>query len=141
MLGSKCFEIACVGFVGYIRHAHVECFEFDMWLVDAGTFGHELQQGERILPAGQTDQNTVAFSKQAVLFDSFTEMAPDALFENLFGSRLHGLLHKDEIDGQNQTTEGGQMIPVQTLSLKHQVGDDCKYDERDDFLNHLELHQ
>lgn len=50
-------------------------------------------------------------------------------------------LKEYEIYGQHEAEEGGQMVPVQSLSLEHYGGDDRKDDERNDFLNHFKLHQ
>ena len=50
-------------------------------------------------------------------------------------------LKEYEIYGQHEAEEGGQMVPVQGLSLEHHGGDDREDDERNDFLNHFKLHQ
>ncbi len=59
------------------------------------------------------------------------------------GCMLYGSLwlKEYEIYGQHEAEEGGQMVPVQGLSLEHHGGDDRKDDERNDFLNHFKLHQ
>ena len=51
------------------------------------------------------------------------------------------LFHEYEINGCNQAAEGCEMIPVQSLSLKENIGDDGEDDERYAFLYHLELDQ
>ena len=51
------------------------------------------------------------------------------------------LFHKHEIYGCDQTEECGKVIPVQTLSLEENIGDDCEDDERHALLYHLELYQ
>ena len=36
------------------------------------------------------------------------------------------LFHKDKIDSSNETKEGGKVVPLQTLVLKHEMSDDSK---------------
>ena len=51
------------------------------------------------------------------------------------------LLHKDEVDGGNEADEGCQMIPMQTLALEEDIGNDGEDDKGNTFLYHLELNQ
>ena len=64
--------------------------QFDVRTVDAGPPCHELQQGKRILSAGEADEDAVAFVQQAVVGQAFAKMPPDAAFQELgFGGRGH----------------------------------------------------
>ena len=51
------------------------------------------------------------------------------------------LLHEHEVDGGNETEEGCKVVPVQTLTLEENVGNDGEDDEGYAFLYHLELNQ
>lgn len=51
------------------------------------------------------------------------------------------LLHEDEVDGGNEADESSQMIPMQTLALEEDIGNDGEDDEGNTFLYHLELNQ
>ena len=51
------------------------------------------------------------------------------------------LLHEHEVDGGNEAEEGCKVIPVQTLTLEENVGNDGEDDEGYAFLYHLELNQ
>ena len=51
------------------------------------------------------------------------------------------LLHEHEVDGGNETEEGSKVVPVQTLTLEENVGNDGEDDEGYAFLYHLELNQ
>ena len=51
------------------------------------------------------------------------------------------LLHEHEVDGGNEAEEGCKVVPVQTLTLEENVGNDGEDDEGYAFLYHLELNQ
>lgn len=51
------------------------------------------------------------------------------------------LLHEHEVDGGNEAEEGSKVVPVQTLTLEENVGNDGEDDEGYAFLYHLELNQ
>ena len=51
------------------------------------------------------------------------------------------LLHEHEVDGGNEAEEGCKVVPVQTLILEENVGNDGEDDEGYAFLYHLELNQ
>ena len=51
------------------------------------------------------------------------------------------LLHEHEVDGRNEAEEGCKVVPVQTLTLEENVGNDGEDDEGYAFLYHLELNQ
>ena len=51
------------------------------------------------------------------------------------------LLHEHEVDGGNEAEEGCKVVPVQTLTLEENVGNDGEDDEGYTFLYHLELNQ
>jgi hypothetical protein len=51
------------------------------------------------------------------------------------------LFHKHEIDGKNQATESGKVIPMQRLAFEEYGGKYRKDNQRNHFLYHLELHQ
>ena len=51
------------------------------------------------------------------------------------------LLHEHEVDGGNKAEEGCKVVPVQTLTLEENVGNDGEDDEGYAFLYHLELNQ
>ena len=51
------------------------------------------------------------------------------------------LLHEYEVNGGNETEEGCKVVPVQTLTLEENVGNDGEDDEGYAFLYHLELNQ
>lgn len=50
-------------------------------------------------------------------------------------------LFEDEIDGKDETDKGCYMVPMHVLPLKQQIGNHAEDHQRDDFLNHFELHQ
>lgn len=50
-------------------------------------------------------------------------------------------LHKHKVDGSHKTAESHDMVPVQTLSLKQDIGDDGEDNERHHLLHHLQLHK
>lgn len=54
---------------------------------------------------------------------------------------LPGLLYKYEIDCCDEADESRQMVPMQTLSLEKNIGDEGEDDERYAFLYHFELYQ
>lgn len=56
-------------------------------------------------------------------------------------SLLRDLLHKYKVDRRYEAAEGGEVVPVQALSLEEYVGDDGENNERHTLLYHLELHQ
>ena len=51
------------------------------------------------------------------------------------------LLHEHEVDGGNEAEEGCKVVPVQTLTLEENVGNDGEDDEGYAFLYYLELNQ
>ena len=51
------------------------------------------------------------------------------------------LLLEYEIDGENQTDECCEVIPVKLLPLEEDICNDAEDDKRDDFLYDLQLHQ
>ena len=51
------------------------------------------------------------------------------------------LLHKNEIYGQNQASEGGKVVPLQRLATEEYCGEQCKDYQRYNLLHHFELHQ
>ena len=51
------------------------------------------------------------------------------------------LLYEHEVDGGNEAEEGCKVVPVQTLTLEENVGNDGEDDEGYAFLYHLELNQ
>lgn len=51
------------------------------------------------------------------------------------------LFHEDEIDGADNEEEGEQVVPVQILTLEHDVGNHGKNTETDALLDDLQLHE
>ena len=51
------------------------------------------------------------------------------------------LLLEYEIDGENQTDECCEVIPVKLLPLEEDICNDTEDNKRDDFLYDLQLHQ
>ena len=51
------------------------------------------------------------------------------------------LFHKDEIDGADNEEEGEQVVPVQILTLEHDVGNHGKNTKTDALLDDLQLHE
>ena len=49
--------------------------------------------------------------------------------------------HKDKIDGSNEATKSGDVVPMEGLSLEEHGHDDGEDEQRDDFLNHFELNE
>ena len=50
-------------------------------------------------------------------------------------------LHENQINGSYEAKESSEMIPVQGLSGEENLRHYGKYDEDDDLLYHLELHE
>ena len=50
-------------------------------------------------------------------------------------------LFKHKIHSGDEAEECSEVGPVETLSLKKYVGDECEDDEGNDFLNHLEFNE
>jgi len=59
----------------------------------------------------------------------------------LFFHYLMILLHEHKIDGAYYQQEGEYVIPMQVLSLKKYVGDNCEHSEADALLYNFELHK
>ena len=60
----------------------------------------------------------------------------------LFSKKRHILLlHKNKVDSSNKTYKSGQMIPMQLLSLEHDICDDSENNQRHDLLNDFQLHK
>ena len=52
-----------------------------------------------------------------------------------------GALFKHKIHSGDEAEESSEMVPVEALTLKEYIGDECKDDEGNDFLNHLEFNE
>ena len=65
-------------------------------------------------------------------------MSPFSIFNLPNNSSL---LHKHEIDRADDQEEGEDVIPMQILALKEDIGDDGKYTETDALLDDLELNE
>ena len=50
-------------------------------------------------------------------------------------------LHENQINGSYEAKESSEMIPLQGLSREENLCHYGKYDEADDLLYHLELHE
>ena len=49
--------------------------------------------------------------------------------------------HEHQIDGSHKTHKSQEMVPMQCLTLKKQVGNDGEDNQGDAFLYHLELYE
>ena len=54
---------------------------------------------------------------------------------------MYRLLHEHEINRENQTNECRQVIPMQSLALEEDRSKYGKDNQRNHFLNHLQLHK
>ena len=50
------------------------------------------------------------------------------------------LLVENEINGKDEADECCQMVPTKCLSVEEQSDKDCEHCQRDDFLDHFQLH-
>jgi len=51
------------------------------------------------------------------------------------------LLHKYEIHRSDEAQESSKVVPMQLLTLEHNISDDCEDNQRHDLLNDLKLHK
>ena len=57
------------------------------------------------------------------------------------GHSLIALFHEHKVNRQNQADKCCQVVPMQSLSLEEKRGKDCKYNQGNDLLNDLQLHE
>ena len=57
--------------------------------------------------------------------------------EEGFQNEKENLLHEHQIDGTNDEQKGQNVIPMQMVTLEHDVGDDGKDCQRDALLHYL----
>ena len=50
---------------------------------------------------------------------------------------MPGSVHEDEVDGEDEADEGGEMVPVEGLPFEEDYGEDGEYEQCDRFLNHF----
>ena len=51
------------------------------------------------------------------------------------------LLHKNEIYGQNQASEGGKVVPLQRLATEEECGEEGEDNQCYNLLHNLQLHE
>ena len=51
------------------------------------------------------------------------------------------ILLEDKIDGHDEADKGGEVVPVEALSLEQEADDDGEDGQRDYFLYHFQLHK
>ena len=75
-------------------------------------------------------------------YKGFDKALADALLQSVyFCAHASRLFHKHQIDSADDEQEGQDVVPVQTLSLEHDVGNDAEHGQRDALLNNLELNK
>ena len=50
-------------------------------------------------------------------------------------------LHEDEVDGEDEAGEGGEVVPLQGFAFEEDDGEYCEDNEGDGFLNDFQLHK
>jgi len=131
---TEVLQIGSVRLVMDVLHPYMQGLDGEVGYMHLRAARHEFQQTERVLATRQTDEDFIVLINQLVLPQRFVEGLPKSFCYS-------HLLHENEIDGTDDEQEGQDVVPVQVLSLKHDVGNDGEDRQRDALLNHLQLNQ
>ena len=127
-------QISGVGLIMDILHADMQGFDGEVGDMNLGTACEELQQTEGVLATRQTDEDAVVLVDKLELSQRFIESLPKSFVKR-------HLLHENQIDGADNEKECQDVVPVQMSALKHDIGNNAEYSQRDAFLNNLQLYE
>ena len=127
-------QVGGVRLVMNITHPDMQGLYGEVGDVNLGASGEEFEQAEGVLATRQSDEDFIVLVDKLELSQRFIESLPK------FFVKRH-LLHENQIDGADNEKECQDVVPVQVSALKHDIGNNAEYSQRDALLNNLQLYE